>query len=318
LFDPITTADYYGLAGVFFSTHILPDVGAPTEGSPVLRIALASPSELAERTRRAAREQELAGQVLAAFGGWPLTKVVRDVGGKDELVALRNEDETPSLLVNRGDARAAAGTLALPPRSIALHPSPAAGVAVAFDAPGECVVRVKGRVADGDATCGDGTSDARAARRRVRALRREAPSTTAARWSSGGGRRCVPRDELSRGDALSRSRRAAVTSAHDRRRARARRRRARRGPHVGPAADVLADVSAAAPSNPIATADGARWRSRPARERRLPAQLAAPERAKAEIARGARRRSALRASSRAARDRAAAVDFAERCAGRRR
>src|SRR6185369_14021871 len=155
-FNPITTADYYGLAGVFFSTHILPDVGAPTEGSPVLRIALASPSELAERTRRAAREQELAGQVLAAFGGWPLTKGVRDVGGNAALVALRNEDETPSLLVNRGDASATAGTLTVPARSVALHPSPQAGVAVAFDAKGLLAARVRGRIADGDAHCGDG------------------------------------------------------------------------------------------------------------------------------------------------------------------
>jgi hypothetical protein len=26
-FDPISQADYYGLAGIFFSTHILPNVG---------------------------------------------------------------------------------------------------------------------------------------------------------------------------------------------------------------------------------------------------------------------------------------------------
>ena len=42
-FDPISTADYYGLAGIFFSTHILPDVGPKTNGPPMLRIPLETP-----------------------------------------------------------------------------------------------------------------------------------------------------------------------------------------------------------------------------------------------------------------------------------
>jgi hypothetical protein len=42
-FDPIPTEDYYGLAGIFFSTHILPNVGPKTNGPPMLRIPLASP-----------------------------------------------------------------------------------------------------------------------------------------------------------------------------------------------------------------------------------------------------------------------------------
>jgi cytochrome c553 len=36
-FDPILQADYYGLAGIFFSTHILPEPGVKTGGSPLLR-----------------------------------------------------------------------------------------------------------------------------------------------------------------------------------------------------------------------------------------------------------------------------------------
>ncbi|MBU6401956.1 MAG: DUF1549 domain-containing protein, partial [Verrucomicrobia bacterium] len=39
-FDPIPTADYYSLAGIFFSSHILPSPGLKTAGSPVLRIPL--------------------------------------------------------------------------------------------------------------------------------------------------------------------------------------------------------------------------------------------------------------------------------------
>ncbi|HEY7311437.1 MAG TPA: PSD1 and planctomycete cytochrome C domain-containing protein [Gemmataceae bacterium] len=48
-FDPLSTADYYGLAGIFFSTHILPNVGPKTNGPPMLRIPLLSPEELARR-----------------------------------------------------------------------------------------------------------------------------------------------------------------------------------------------------------------------------------------------------------------------------
>jgi hypothetical protein len=32
-FDPISTKDYYGLAGIFYSSHILSDMG-PKGGSP--------------------------------------------------------------------------------------------------------------------------------------------------------------------------------------------------------------------------------------------------------------------------------------------
>jgi hypothetical protein len=42
-FDPFSTADYYGLAGIFFSTHILPNVGPKTDGPPMLRIPLEKP-----------------------------------------------------------------------------------------------------------------------------------------------------------------------------------------------------------------------------------------------------------------------------------
>ncbi len=45
-FDPISTADYYALAGIFFSTHILVNVGPKTDGPPMLRIPLVPPAEL--------------------------------------------------------------------------------------------------------------------------------------------------------------------------------------------------------------------------------------------------------------------------------
>src|SRR5438309_902759 len=42
-FDPITQKDYYGLAGIFFSTHILPNVGPKTNGPDMLRIPIDPP-----------------------------------------------------------------------------------------------------------------------------------------------------------------------------------------------------------------------------------------------------------------------------------
>ena len=62
-FDPIPTEDYYSLAGIFFSSRILPNPGAKTAGSPTLRIPLAPAEEVAKRKARdekiAALEKEI-------------------------------------------------------------------------------------------------------------------------------------------------------------------------------------------------------------------------------------------------------------------
>jgi mono/diheme cytochrome c family protein len=155
-FDPITSADYYGLAGVFFSSHILPDVGPKTAGPPMLHLPLASAAELAQRASRDARIVELTNQVAAAIGGVPLTTVVHDVAGKSGVVALRNSADTPSLTVNSNDRTVSFSTVTLPPRCVAVHPSPNAGVAAIWTSPVAATLAVSGRVADADAVCGDG------------------------------------------------------------------------------------------------------------------------------------------------------------------
>jgi hypothetical protein len=65
-FDPISQEDYYGLAGIFFSSHILPSVGPRTNGPPMLRIPLASPAELARRDQNRKQIAALEKQVKAA------------------------------------------------------------------------------------------------------------------------------------------------------------------------------------------------------------------------------------------------------------
>ena len=70
-FDPISTADYYGLAGIFFSTHILPDPGAKTAGSPMLRTPIVPRSTIAAaesyKARLAALERELSSRDRAGL-----------------------------------------------------------------------------------------------------------------------------------------------------------------------------------------------------------------------------------------------------------
>src|SRR5438105_3641040 len=57
-FDPISAEDYYGLAGIFFSSHILPDPGPKTEGSKILRIPLIPKSEVEKRKKAEAQIAE--------------------------------------------------------------------------------------------------------------------------------------------------------------------------------------------------------------------------------------------------------------------
>src|SRR5262249_32134945 len=53
-FDPISTQDYYALAGIFFSTRIVP--GPVPGNTPLVRVPLMSPAELARIQDRTAAE----------------------------------------------------------------------------------------------------------------------------------------------------------------------------------------------------------------------------------------------------------------------
>jgi hypothetical protein len=66
-FDPVSTEDYYGLAGIFFSSRLIP--GPVPGNTPLVRVPLLSESAIKEATKRfetsqkhrAALEQQLAG-----------------------------------------------------------------------------------------------------------------------------------------------------------------------------------------------------------------------------------------------------------------
>jgi len=58
-FDPITTADYYGLAGIFLSSRVIPDEGYLSHGTTRLRIPLVGEAEVERHRQHQARVQEL-------------------------------------------------------------------------------------------------------------------------------------------------------------------------------------------------------------------------------------------------------------------
>jgi cytochrome c553 len=53
-FDPVTTEDYYALAGIFFSTRIIP--GPVPGNTPLVRVPLLAPAEIAELEKQAAAD----------------------------------------------------------------------------------------------------------------------------------------------------------------------------------------------------------------------------------------------------------------------
>src|SRR5207248_2181962 len=62
-FDPISQADYYGLAGMFYSTHILKDIGAKGGEYTLNRIPLAPKAYVAKRDGQLAKINELSAKL---------------------------------------------------------------------------------------------------------------------------------------------------------------------------------------------------------------------------------------------------------------
>jgi mono/diheme cytochrome c family protein len=69
-FDPIPTADYYGLAGIFFSSHVVPDPGDKTKDTLRLHIPLAPAAEVEKYTRHAKQIADLE-QLIQTKGKQP-------------------------------------------------------------------------------------------------------------------------------------------------------------------------------------------------------------------------------------------------------
>jgi hypothetical protein len=62
-FDPIAQKDYYAMAGIFLSTHFLPNPGSPASGVGMLKIPLATPVEVERQKQYEAHTAELQKQL---------------------------------------------------------------------------------------------------------------------------------------------------------------------------------------------------------------------------------------------------------------
>jgi len=136
-FDPITTRDYYALGGIFFSTHILPNVGPKTNGPPMLRIPLEKPPE---------------PKAIATV----LPRRIDSIAGKPSLFQWRGDADCPNCIANATGGEVGFGTIRMPAKSVAIHPGPATDVAVVWTSPIAGEVEITGKLADFDPNCGDG------------------------------------------------------------------------------------------------------------------------------------------------------------------
>ena len=154
-FDPIPTADYYGLAGIFFSSHILDKFAAKTAGENPMRIPLLAPGEAAKREIARKRAPEI--DALLARVLQPLTEERRDGAANAGLIGWRLPGaDNPSLTINPSDHDVTRGTAKAPARGVVLHPGPHSAVSAVWRSPEALTVRISVRVADADPHCGDG------------------------------------------------------------------------------------------------------------------------------------------------------------------
>lgn len=84
------------------------------------------------------------------------TQFIKDAEKTPGLQVWRGLEETPSLFANTNPATVKFITITQPARSVALHPGPRGGVAVAWQSPIEGPVKVTGQVQDIDGGGGDG------------------------------------------------------------------------------------------------------------------------------------------------------------------
>jgi hypothetical protein len=154
-FDPIPTADYYGLAGIFFSSHILDQFAAKTAGENPMRIPLLSPAENAKREAAKRRLPEIDAKLANVLR--PLTEESRSGAGNSELIGWRLPGaDNPSLTINPGDHDVTRGTVKVLARSVVLHPGPHSAVSAIWRTPEAGTVRISAHFFDADPHCGDG------------------------------------------------------------------------------------------------------------------------------------------------------------------
>ncbi|MEO7299980.1 MAG: DUF1549 domain-containing protein, partial [Verrucomicrobiota bacterium] len=108
-FDPIPTADYYSLAGIFFSSHIMPKRADSSSTDKILDIPLISKAETDRRQKREARMAELEKQIETITDDAMAALIKQSIPQTARYLTAAGE-----LLNNRGDAADIPGSTAAP------------------------------------------------------------------------------------------------------------------------------------------------------------------------------------------------------------
>jgi len=154
-FDPIMAADYYSLAGFFYSSRILEKFAAPTAGESLMRINVLSPVE--QQRRGDLLAQIAAIDAKLSQGLVPLSRRRDNVAGKAGLVAWNlATSDNPSLTINTTSDEQKFITITLPAKAICVHPGPKEVVTAVWQSPLSGKVSVSAKLSDADGNCGNG------------------------------------------------------------------------------------------------------------------------------------------------------------------
>jgi hypothetical protein len=154
-FDPLTTRDYYGLAGIFFSSRILEKFTPKGAGENFMRVPLTSPAESIERERMMKRVAEIDAELSAMLV--PFSEFKSDHSGVAGLAAWKEKGaDTPIVFINTTAAPIAFTSIKMAARSIAMHPGPSVATTATWRSPLTGTVKVNASLQDADPNCGDG------------------------------------------------------------------------------------------------------------------------------------------------------------------
>ncbi len=154
-FDPLTTRDYYGLAGIFFSSRILEKYAPKGSAEFLMRIPLLSPEQVAERERMTKRVAAIDAELKAILE--PFSEFKRDYSGVAGLASWNGKSAPhPLLFINTNAAPVAFASIRLPARSIAVHPAPTIPANATWRSPLTGAVKLSASLQDADPNGGDG------------------------------------------------------------------------------------------------------------------------------------------------------------------
>ncbi|MEY2600036.1 MAG: hypothetical protein RLZZ142_2295, partial [Verrucomicrobiota bacterium] len=154
-FDPLTTRDYYALAGIFFSSSILEKFQSKGAGEKLMRLPIVSGEEEQRLNLARERMREIDGRLAEKLE--PLTVVEPDLGGHSGLLSWKGTGAAlPAVLINASAAPVALSTWRLPAQSIAVHPGSKVPASLNWRSPVTGTIRCQFELKDADPNCGDG------------------------------------------------------------------------------------------------------------------------------------------------------------------